>query len=147
MLEIISDLLVKSVDSVRRNESMIEGFENSFAEPLLQNFSLCTELLSSGDPHVVDRASICLTQMLQLFGMSRSLYFTHECLPSLVHALSRARTTLQKKILRVIGQAARKHEFSEENKAILVDPLEQVMQSEEAMIAQLATEVGSLLKF
>ena len=141
LMDIISDLLLKSVDSNRKNESMIEGFENQFAEPLLQNFTICTDLLSNADTAVVERSGICLALMLQLFGMSKSLYFTHECLPSLVSCLTSSRTPLQKKILRVLAQASRKNEFSLENRQIILGPLEILANDSDKTISSLASEL------
>ena len=119
-MDILHDLLTWFNEIVKGNESAIAYH----IEEVFNNFEVCVQLLSQqsggiGNVSLIEKASQCLIQMLQLYAQSqlkkRDIYFVESHFDHLIEALalksSSERQIIQKRVLKCIYWALIQDEY------------------------------------
>ena len=140
MLEILHDLLSHFNELVKTQEELIVDH----IQEIFTNFDCCIQLLSlTFDNSIVEKASQCLIQMLQLFAQSqmkkKEIYFVESHFPYLQSAIKSDKFFIQKRVLKCIYWALIQNEYqihlTKDRIYQLETQMEQLMNSRDKSIA------------
>ena len=112
MLDILHDLLTQFNEIVKSNEDQIVYH----IEEVFNNFEVCVKMLGLNfDISLVEKASQCLIQMLQLFAQSqlkkKEIFFVESHFQYLMSAIKCDRQIIQKRVLKCVYWALIQNEY------------------------------------
>ena len=150
MLDILHELLSILNEQLKTSEAaIVEHIHEIFS-----NFEQCVQLLSlTFDNNIVEKASQCLIQMLQLFAQSqlkkKEIYFVEAHFPYLMSAIKSDKQLIQKRVLKCIYWALIQNEYqiqlTKDKIYALETQLEVMINSKDKSISQTSKEVYKLL--
>lgn len=150
MLEILHDLLTHFNDLVKTKESEIIDHIHE----IFNNFESCIQLLSlTFDTSIVEKASQCLIQLLQLFAQSqlkqKEIYFVESHFPYFLSAIKSDKYFIQKRVLKCIYWALIQNEYTvqlpKDKIYQLESQMEQLMGSRDKSISNTSKQIYGLL--